>query len=243
MAMRLLRAPRSLESADRSGGATGRGTLAAGARQRQTGQRETAMDERPSAQLLIAAYARGIFPMADAESREIHWYSPDPRAILPLDAFHAPRSLLRRVRSGRFEITTDRAFERVMRACAEPASGRESTWIDERLIASYSELASDGLAHSVEAWREGELVGGLYGVHLGAAFFGESMWSAPERGGTDASKVCLVHLVERLRAGGFELLDTQFRTAHLDRFGCVEISRADYLRRLARALRGRGRWG
>ncbi len=200
------------------------------------------MDEKPSVELLVAAYARGIFPMADARTGEIHWYSPDPRAILPLDEFHVPRSLARRVRSGRFEITSDLAFERVMRACAEPGTDRESSWIDGRLIEVYVELFELGLAHSVEAWRDGELVGGLYGVHLGAVFFGESMFSRPARGGTDASKVCLVRLVERLRGGGFELLDAQFRTPHLARFGFVEVSRAAYLRRLARALRREARW-
>jgi leucyl/phenylalanyl-tRNA--protein transferase len=200
------------------------------------------MDERPGAELLIAAYARGIFPMAEPRTGEIRWYSPDPRAILPLDSFHVPKSLARRVRSARFEVTTDRAFERVMRACAAPAPGRRSSWIDDRLIEAYADLARRGLAHSLEAWREGVLAGGLYGVHLGAAFFGESMFSRPGRGGTDASKVCLVALVERLRAGGFELCDVQFQTPHLERFGCVEIPRAHYLRRLARALRREARW-
>jgi leucyl/phenylalanyl-tRNA--protein transferase len=141
-----------------------------------------------------------------------------------------------------FTLATDTAFERVIRACAEPRAGRRDTWLSDRLISIYCELAARGFAHSIEAWRDGELVGGLYGVALGAAFFGESMFSRPERGGRDASKVCLVALVNTLRAGGFTLLDTQFATRHLERFGCIEIPRAEYLERLREALQRRALW-
>lgn len=199
--------------------------------------------QHPDASLLLRAYAQGIFPMADPRSGRIDYYSPDPRAVLPLDDdFHVPKSLARVARRGAFELRSDTAFERVIRACAAPRPGRRETWLDERLIEPYLELHRAGFAHSVEAWRGGELVGGLYGVHLGGAFFGESMFSRPESGGRDASKVCLVELVARLRAGGFALLDTQFATAHLRRFGCVEIPRKQYLVKLARALRIEGRW-
>jgi leucyl/phenylalanyl-tRNA--protein transferase len=136
-----------------------------------------------------------------------------------------------------FELRSDTAFERVIRACSEPRPDRRETWLDERLIAAYVELHGHGFAHSVEAFRDGVLVGGLYGVQIGAAFFGESMFSRPEQGGTDASKVCLVELVRLLREGSFTLLDTQFTTPHLARFGCVEIPRARYLELLEDALR------
>jgi leucyl/phenylalanyl-tRNA--protein transferase len=196
----------------------------------------------PTPDLLISAYTRGVFPMADARTGELVWLSPDPRAILPLDQLRVSRSLARVVRSGRFEIRTDTAFELVMRACAESRPDRDETWIDDRLIRAYTALHALGLAHSVEAWREGELVGGLYGVQVGAAFCGESMFHRPELGGTDASNVCLVRLVEWLRAGSFQLLDVQFMTPHLARLGCVEISREAYLERLGRALRRWGDW-
>lgn len=202
-----------------------------------------AMDlERPNAELLLRAYARGIFPMADPHTGKIDYYSPDPRAVIPLADFHVPRSLARVARSGVFELRSDTAFEAVIRACAEPRPGRRETWLNERLIRAYLELHARGFAHSVEAWRDGRLVGGLYGVHLGAAFFGESMFSRPEAGGRDSSKVCLAALVSWLRAGGFHLLDTQFVTPHLARFGCVEIPRERYLERLEEALERRGRW-
>jgi len=198
--------------------------------------------QRPTPELLIRAYSRGIFPMVDSRSGEVVWLSPDPRAVLPLGGLRVSRSLARTVRRGVFEVRTDSAFERVMRACAEARAGRESTWIDERLVKAYTGLHALGLAHSVEAWRDGELVGGLYGVHVGAAFCGESMFSRPELGGTDASKVCLVWLVERLVAGGFQLLDVQFQSPHLERLGCVEITRDAYMERLARALQRWGTW-
>ncbi|MEM1118529.1 MAG: leucyl/phenylalanyl-tRNA--protein transferase [Bacteroidota bacterium] len=187
--------------------------------------------------LLVAAYQSGIFPMADRDGR-VGWYAPDPRAVLPLDAFHVPKTLAKTVRQGRFEVAVDRDFEAVMRACAAPAPGREETWISDEIVAAYTTLHRLGAAHSVECWREGQFAGGLYGVALGGAFFGESMVSR-ER---DASKVALVHLVDRLRTGGFALLDTQMTTPHLERFGVVEISRVEYERRLARALAAEADW-
>jgi leucyl/phenylalanyl-tRNA--protein transferase len=182
-------------------------------------------------QLLLSAYCQGVFPMADARGR-IGWYDPDPRAILPLDAFHVPRRLARTLRNGPFEVRVDSAFQAVMQACAEPAPGREQTWITPELVAAYTALHELGFAHSVECWRAERLVGGLYGVAVGGLFAGESMFSHE----TDASKVALVRLVERLQRGGFILLDTQFTTEHLERFGVMEIPRREYRRRLAQAL-------
>lgn len=179
--------------------------------------------------LIVAAYCQGIFPMADEVDGEIGWYSPDPRAIFPLDAFHVPRSLAKTIRRGIFEIRIDTAFEEVMWACAE----REETWISEEIVEAYTDLHRLGLAHSVETWLEGELVGGLYGVALGGAFMGESMFARV----TDASKVALVALVERLRERGYVLLDSQMPTEHLARFGQIVIPRDEYLRRLVAALR------
>lgn len=187
------------------------------------------MDLTPD--LLVTAYRSGVFPMADRHGR-IGWYAPDPRAVLPLDAFHVPKTLAKTVRQGRFEVVADRDFEAVVRACAAPGPGRDETWISEDIVEAYTDLHRLGAAHSVECWREGRFVGGLYGVALGGAFFGESMVSL-ER---DASKVALVHLVGRLQAGGFVLLDTQMSTPHLERFGVVEVPRAEYERRLAHAL-------
>jgi leucyl/phenylalanyl-tRNA---protein transferase len=198
--------------------------------------------QEPTAELLIAAYARGIFPMVDPRTREIEWFSPDPRGIFDLERFHVPGRLARTVRARRFEIRSNTQFERVMRECAASRPGRVETWIDARLIRAYVELHLRGAAHSVEAWRDGELVGGLYGVHLGGAFFGESMFSRPEHGGTDASKVCLVHLVQLMRERGFTLLDTQLSNRHLAQFDCVEIPRRRYLKLLQQALRHPARW-
>jgi len=169
--------------------------------------------------------------MAD-EAGSIYWYDPNPRAIIPLDTFHLPRSLARTIRRSKFEIRVDTAFRAVMLACAEPASGREVTWISSSIIDSYCELHALGFAHSVESWFDGELVGGLYGVSLGGLFAGESMFSRV----TDSSKVALTYLVERLRRNGFCLLDTQFMTDHLKRFGTIEIPREEYQNRLAHAL-------
>lgn len=184
--------------------------------------------------LLISAYASGWFPMA-VEGGEIRWFSPDPRGIVPLDAFTPPRRLERVWRQRRFEIRIDAAFDAVIRACAEIERDPDDpgTWITEEIVESYNALHARGLAHSVEAWRDGRLVGGLYGVALGGAFFGESMFHRE----TDASKIALMALVERLRDRGYQLLDTQWTTAHLARFGAVDVPRREYLRRLERALR------
>ena len=185
--------------------------------------------------LLLRAYACGIFPMADsAEDPTLYWVEPRLRGVLPLDVFHLSRRLARTVRSDIFEIRVDSDFEGVVAGCAAPGLGRRTTWINAPIRRLYRELFRLGHVHSVEAWREGRLVGGLYGVKLGAAFFGESMFSA-ER---DASKVALVHLVARLRRGGFRLLDTQFVTEHLTQFGAVEIPRDDYLTLLDEAVEG-----
>jgi leucyl/phenylalanyl-tRNA--protein transferase len=192
---------------------------------------------RLTPQLLLNAYSQGIFPMAD-EDGTIYWYDPDPRAIIPLDTFHIPRSLARTIRRGNFEVRVDAAFRAVMEACAEPTPGREITWINAEIIEAYCELHTLGFAHSVETWIEGELAGGLYGVALGGLFAGESMFSWV----TDSSKVALVYLVERLRRGGFCLLDTQFMTDHLRRFEAIEISRQEYRARLAHALTVRARF-
>jgi leucyl/phenylalanyl-tRNA--protein transferase len=184
-------------------------------------------------ELLLQAYAAGIFPMAEAaDDSELFWVDPVRRGVLPLDGFHVPRRLSRTVRGGRFEIRCDSAFEAVMRSCAAASDDRPQTWINDEIVSLYTELFRRGAAHSVESWLDGELVGGLYGVHLGAVFFGESMFSRV----TDASKVALVHLVARLRQGGFTLLDTQFVTEHLQRFGAIEIPRREYHSQLQAAL-------
>ena len=187
----------------------------------------------PSPELLLRAYAAGIFPMAeDFHSPRFDWIEPHRRGIIQLDDFHVPRSLRKAMRRGGYELRLDHDFGVVIRACAAPTPDRPSTWLNEPLIRAYSELARVGFAHSVEIWRDGALAGGLYGLALGGAFFGESMFSRVR----DASKIALVHLVELLRAGGFVLLDAQFLTAHLQQFGAVEISRSTYLARLRRAL-------
>ena len=188
---------------------------------------------------LLRAYRRGLFPMAEARATDrIFWLDPEWRGVLPLDGFHLPRRLARTLRTAPFHVTADRDFAGVIAGCAEPAPGREDTWINPRIEALFTALHHAGHAHSVEVWQRGALVGGLYGVRLGGAFFGESMFSRA----TDASKVALVHLVARLRLGGFRLLDTQFITAHLARFGAVEIPRAEYRRRLAEALDAPAAW-
>lgn len=176
---------------------------------------------------VLAAYREGPFPMATSRGGTIRWYDPDPRAILPLDAFHAHRRLLRTVRQARFEVRFDTAFEQVMRGCGS----RANTWISEEVIAVYTEIHRRGQGHSVETWREGKLVGGLYGVAIGAAFMAESKFSR-ER---DASKVAVVALVERLRERGFELLDVQYWNAHIAQFGVTEIPREEYRGLLAHA--------
>lgn len=185
--------------------------------------------------LLLRAYASGLFPMADsADDPDLFWVEPELRGVLPLDAFHVPKRLARTVRQAPFDIRINTEFDRVVAACAESVKTRPSTWINSTITELYGSLHRLGHAHSVEAWRDGELVGGLYGVSLRRAFFGESMFSRA----TDASKVCLVHLVERLRARGFVLLDTQFTTEHLKRFGAIDVPRAAYARMLEAALEG-----
>jgi leucyl/phenylalanyl-tRNA--protein transferase len=176
-----------------------------------------------------------------AERRDdpaLYWVSPEQRGIIPLENFHVPRRLARTVRSGHFTVMADRAFADVMRACAAPAPGREESWINDEILHLYTALHAGGHAHSVECWQGDTLVGGLYGVRLGAAFFGESMFSRAR----DASKVALVALVEALRRGGFTLLDTQFLTGHLARFGAVEVPRIQYLALLQDALRREAIW-
>jgi len=186
--------------------------------------------------ILLEAYAAGIFPMAEsADDPELFWVDPNRRGIVPLEAFHVPRRLQRVLRRGNFAVRVDTAFASVIRGCAEASETRPGTWINDEIVRLYSALFARGAAHSVECWHEGELVGGLYGVSLGAAFFGESMFSRV----SDASKVALVELVARLRLGGYRLLDTQFVTPHLAQFGVIEISRARYHRLLAEALRYR----
>ena len=183
--------------------------------------------------LILRAYSCGLFPMAESKAeRDVFWVDPETRGVIPLDGFHVPRRLARTVRAGRFRITVNRDFPRVVRGCARRTGRRPESWINGPIFEAYCALHRQGHAHSVEAWQDDTLAGGLYGVILGAAFFGESMFST-ER---DASKVALVHLVARLRAGGFTLLDTQFVTSHLTRFGAVEMPRARYLSQLSDAL-------
>jgi leucyl/phenylalanyl-tRNA--protein transferase len=183
--------------------------------------------------VLLKAYAVGIFPMADsADDPGLFWLEPERRGIIPLEAFHVPKRLARTARSSQFELRVDTATEAVIVACAESAPGRPSTWINQRIQRLYSALARMGHCHSVECWQEDALVGGLYGVTLGAAFFGESMFHRRR----DASKVALVHLVDRLRAGGFTLLDAQFVTDHLARFGAIEVPKKHYQKLLADAV-------
>jgi leucyl/phenylalanyl-tRNA--protein transferase len=189
--------------------------------------------------LLLRAYAIGIFPMAESRvDPELHWIDPDMRGILPLDRFHLPRKLRAKMRRGVFDVRCNSAFHDVIQGCAEPAENRPDTWINPVIEQLYKELYEMGFAHSVECWQGGELVGGLYGVSLGAAFFGESMFSRA----TDASKVALAQLVLRLRKGGFQLLDTQFTTPHLSRFGVLEIPREDYRRLLTKAVSGQAQF-
>ncbi len=184
-------------------------------------------------QLLLKAYSCGLFPMADsADDPDVFWVEPEMRGIIPLDDFHVPKSLKKIIRQKRFEIRMNTAFTAVMDGCAEPAPGRLNTWINGTIRQLYTELHHMGHAHSVEAWRDGMLVGGLYGVSLRGAFFGESMFSrAP-----DASKVCLVHLVRHLIQSGFVLLDTQFTTDHLARFGAIEVPKSVYRELLEESL-------
>ncbi|WP_421998010.1 leucyl/phenylalanyl-tRNA--protein transferase [Reyranella sp.] len=184
-------------------------------------------------ELLLQAYRIGVFPMGERrDDPKLYWLDPRLRAILPLDGFHLPQRLRRTVRSNRFEVSADTSFAEIVRACAEPRPGHPESWINEPIVALYSELHRRGHAHSVECRRDGDLVGGLYGVSVGAAFFGESMFSR-ER---DASKVALVHLMARLIRGGFRLLDCQFMTEHLRSFGAIEVPRDEFRRLLADAI-------
>jgi leucyl/phenylalanyl-tRNA--protein transferase len=189
--------------------------------------------------ILLRAYAEGIFPMAERrDDPELFWVSPERRGVIPLDGFHVPKRLARTVKSDRFAVTTDAAFVDVMQACAQAAPDRKESWINAEILRLYTALHTVGHAHSIECWLDGALVGGLYGVSLGGAFFGESMFSR-ER---DASKVALVHLVAQLKRGGFVLLDAQFQTAHLTQFGTQEITRSAYLARLNEALKVLAYW-
>jgi leucyl/phenylalanyl-tRNA--protein transferase len=186
-------------------------------------------------QVLLKAYACGIFPMAEsAEDNALYWIEPERRGILPLDRVHVPKRLARTIRRGGFEVKVDQNFEEVVDGCAAPRSGRRSTWINGRIRSLYRELFALGHCHTIEVWQDGALTGGLYGVHLGRAFFGESMFSRAR----DASKIALIYLVARLKYGGFTLLDTQFVTGHLARFGAIEVSRDEFQRFLEAALGG-----
>jgi leucyl/phenylalanyl-tRNA--protein transferase len=184
-------------------------------------------------ELLLQAYRIGVFPMGERrDDPKLYWLDPRLRAVLPLDGFHLPKRLARTMRQGMFEVTADTDFTEVMRACAEPRPGHPESWINEPILALYGELFRRGHAHSIECRRDGRLVGGLYGVSVGAAFFGESMFSR-ER---DASKVALVHLMARLIKGGFRLLDCQFMTEHLRSFGAIEMPREEFRVLLAEAV-------
>ena len=189
--------------------------------------------------LMLRAYRAGLFPMAETRRGErLYWLDPELRGVLPLEGFHLPRRLLRTVLSEAFAITVDADFPAVIAACAATAPGREDTWINAEIERLFVELFRLGHAHSVETWQDGRLVGGLYGVALGGAFFGESMFSRAR----DASKAALAHLVARLRIGGFRLLDTQFVTVHLAQFGATELRRDEYKAELAHALEAPARW-
>lgn len=180
--------------------------------------------------ILLHAYAEGLFPMAESRgAEELHWFDPPLRGILPLDAFHVPRRLREKMRRGPFRLSFDEDFAGVIRACADT---RDETWINDEIIALYTALHRAGFAHSAEAWKDGKLAGGVYGVSLGAAFFGESMFSTE----TDASKTALVHLMERLRARGYALFDTQYVNDHLKQFGVREIPREEYKKLLKAAI-------
>ena len=186
-------------------------------------------------QLVLGAYSVGVFPMADSrDAASVYWVEPRRRAVLPLDGFQLSRSPRKTIAADRFQVTVDTAFERVVQLCAESVEGRPETWINDGIERVFQTLHAMGFAHSVECWDGGKLVGGLYGLALGRAFFGESMVSRA----TDASKVALAHLVARLRTGGFTLLDCQFQTSHLASLGAIEIDRADYVALLGASLEG-----
>ena len=192
-----------------------------------------------TSELMMRAYRAGLFPMAETRhGSRLYWLDPERRGVLPLDGFHAPRRLMRTVRTGAYRVTADQDFAGVIAGCASAAPGREDTWINAEIERLFHELHAEGHAHSVETWADDALVGGLYGIAIGGAFFGESMFSIAR----DASKVALVHLVARLRLGGFTLLDTQFLTGHLAQFGAHELPRALYKARLAEAVVHDARW-
>lgn len=191
-------------------------------------------------ELLLKAYAFGVFPMAKSrDEEEVYWVQPKERGVIPLDKFHIPKSLRKLLRKEVFEIRTDSAFTEVMLGCAESGPGREDTWINEQIIDLFSSLFDAGLAHSVEAWIDDQLVGGLYGLAMGSVFFGESMFTRHD----NASKVTLCHLIAILKKGGYRLLDTQFITDHLTQFGAVEMPHKDYMQELGDALSHLGRFG
>jgi leucyl/phenylalanyl-tRNA---protein transferase len=191
-------------------------------------------------ELLLKAYAYGVFPMAKSRADDkVFWVQPKLRGVIPLDQFHVSRSLRKTLRKEIFSVTIDTAFAEVLEYCAETKPGRPETWINAKIVELFTSLHHAGLAHSIEVWREGELVGGLYGLAMGAAFFGESMFSRVD----DGSKVALCHLVGIMKRGGFTLLDTQFITDHLTRFGAIEIPQKDYLAQLSTALSQHGHFG
>lgn len=188
-------------------------------------------------QVLLKAYTAGIFPMAEsADDPSLYWIEPDERGVIPLDKFHISTSLRKSVRRKTFDVRVDTAFDQVIKACAEKTDTRDVTWINHRILKLYNQLHKMGCCHSVESWQDGQLVGGLYGVRIGAVFFGESMFSRV----TDASKVALVHLVARLNAGGFKLLDAQFLNSHLAQFGTYTVPKKQYRPILEEALDGNG---
>lgn len=184
--------------------------------------------------MLLRAYSIGVFPMAeDRDDPELVWVDPRMRGIIPMQKFHVPKRLRRTIRSGQFDVTFNRDFSRVIEGCAEATDGRPRTWINDRIVDLYTSLHFKGHGHSVECWRDGDLIGGLYGISLKGVFFGESMFSRE----TDASKVALVHLAARLSVGGFAFIDTQFITKHLSHFGAIEVPRSEYRGLLAAALK------
>lgn len=190
-------------------------------------------------ELMLRAYRVGLFPMAETRhGQRLYWLDPELRGMLPLDGFHLSRRLMRTVLSGTYRVTSNQAFAAVIAGCAASGPGREDTWINTDIERLFQELHQQGHAHSVECWQDGALVGGLYGVSLGSVFFGESMFNR----GRDASKIALVHLVARMRMGGYTLLDTQFVTSHLAQFGAIEVSRDAYKAALAGAVQGSARW-
>jgi leucyl/phenylalanyl-tRNA---protein transferase len=187
-----------------------------------------------TADIILNAYANGIFPMADdRDNPELFWVDPEYRCIFPLDHFHIPKSLMKKIRKNPFEVTVDQSFNLVMQECAAHTDGRDTTWINQTIMDLFAELHQRGFAHSIECWQNGKLAGGLYGVSFTGVFCGESMFTRV----TDASKIALTYLVARLRHGGYTLLDAQFMTDHLAKFGAIEIERLEYQKRLERALK------